>query len=114
MGGELSLLAQEPLEIAGIILSGEEGLVLDQPQVQGQGRLDSFEPVFLKRSTTAHQGLVAVRPVDYKLAHHRVVERRDLVARKDARPDLERHFKESHKRLQCYVVYEGLENRGRW
>ena len=38
-GGRLSLLAQEPLEIAGVVLSGEEGLVLDQPQVQGHGGL---------------------------------------------------------------------------
>ena len=32
-GSRLSLLAQEPLEIAGVVLSGEEGLVLDHAEL---------------------------------------------------------------------------------
>src|SRR5215210_2571677 len=76
---------QQPLQVARVVLAGVESLVVEEPEVEGDGRLYPFEPVPLQRPAGAGEGLLAVCAPNDELADHRVVERRDLVSRKDGR-----------------------------
>jgi len=68
-----------------VILAGEESLVAEEPEVEGNRCLDPFEVVLLERASRSGEGLVAVCSQDDEFADHQVVERRDLVTRKNGR-----------------------------
>jgi hypothetical protein len=70
---------------ARVILAEEESLVAEEPEVEGDRCLDTFEAVLLERASRSGEGLVAVCSQDDEFADDRVVERRDLVTCKNGR-----------------------------
>src|ERR671914_1826640 len=81
----LSVSVQQLFQVACVVLAGSEGFSIQEHEVEGDGRLYALEAVFAEGAPGPADGFLSGEGPDYKLAHHRVVERGDLVPLVDGR-----------------------------
>src|ERR687891_727944 len=81
----LSVSVQQLFQVACVVLAGSEGFSFQEPEVEGDRRLYALEAVFAEGAPGPADGFLSGEGPDYELAHHRVVERGDLVPLVDGR-----------------------------
>src|SRR5688572_1071552 len=72
-------LFQQLFQVARVVLAGSEGFFFQEPEVEGDRRLYTLEAVFAEGASGPADSFLSSKGPDYELAHHRVVERGDLV-----------------------------------
>src|SRR5215212_11762345 len=81
----LSASVQQLFQVARVVLAGSEGFSFQKPEVEGERRLYALEAVFAEGAPGPADGFLSGESPDYELAHHRVVERGDLIPLVDGR-----------------------------